>query len=192
MNLEKDHKEWNYQRSILEAILFFSTSEESLRLPTIEEFILSEIINATIEYVGGNAGQIKYNQFRLDRTQHENKICNYFKSEIELNSKRKLNPKIQKSLLSQCEVNFVDPEGPGKIYIQTGLYIHFKGYLGEGICPRIMQSIFSFPQEIIIHVQKEILPSLSKHEIEDLQNIGKIMRKYIDEDINHIQKHIYW
>ena len=54
--------------TILKTLLVSSTTinEEIVGLPTIKQFILSEVINGTIEYVGGNVGQIIYAQQKKD------------------------------------------------------------------------------------------------------------------------------
>src|SRR4030042_5959859 len=91
----QDWKEQDYRRHILEALLVASASD-SFKLPTIKEFILSEIVNGTIEHIGGNAGQIDYQKFRFD-VGFERKLYEYLVSEME-SRPGTLNPKVSKAI----------------------------------------------------------------------------------------------
>jgi len=191
-DFKKDEEEWSYRRHLLEALLVSSVSEDRFRLPTIEEFILSEVVNGTIEYIGGNVGQIDYQKFRFDRNSFERELNKYFEAEMRAHSKGKLNPKFKKAVTKLCEHYYVNPTGPDRPYPYTELYAHFKGFGGGGICPVIMQSSFSLPQETIIRVQREVLPELSNPEKRDVEGISKAMRKYIDRDLEFIGKTYHW
>jgi len=190
LDFKKD-LEWGYRRNLLEALLVSSVSKESFRLPTIKEFILNEVVNGTIEYIGGNAGQIDYKKFRFDRNTFEIELERYFEAEMKAYSKEKLNPKVNKAITKLCKHYFVYPTGPDRPYPHTELYTHFNGF-GAGICPVIMESSFSLPQDTIIRVQRKVLPALSNPEKKDIEGIGKAMRKYIDRDLEFIERTYHW
>lgn len=182
--LDSDRGEWIYQRDILDSLLVSSISEGISRLPSIGEYILSEVVNGTINYAGGEAGQMDYQHLRLSRG-FEEKLFKYFKSEIEENSRDNLDPKIKKTLLKLCSP-FTNS------YWETSLYDHFKGIAGDGICPFPTQSKFSFSPDYLERVQKEVIPSLASSERRDVEGIGKSMRKYIKRDLKFIGKTVMW
>ncbi len=190
------HEEnYRYRDNLFKSILVSSVSEDKPRLPTIEEFILSEVVNATIEYIGGNAGQIDYQKFKKSNVRHtlyEWEINDYLEKEIKAHSEGKLHPRVKESIAKLCERYTVYPY-PERPYHRTELYDVFKGpFSGGRICQVIMRSSFSLPQETIIEVQKKIIPSLSGQEKKDIQGIGKAMRKYIDKDLEYIAHTYYW
>jgi hypothetical protein len=49
MKVDKD--DWSYGHDLLEALLFCSTTKESYFIPTREEFILDEVVSATVDYI---------------------------------------------------------------------------------------------------------------------------------------------
>ena len=191
-DFKKDCKEWSYRKRFLEALLVSSLSENNFRLPTIEEFILSEVVNGTIEYVGGDAGQVDYQGSRLDRSTFEGRLHKYFESEMEAHSKGKLNPKIREAINKLCGCYYVDPTGPDRPYPHTELYDHFRGPFGGGICQVIGRSTFSLPHDTFIKVQEKVLSSLSSPEKKNIIGIGKAMRKYVNRDLEFIGKTYNW
>lgn len=191
-DIKSDREEWSYRRHLLEAFLVSSVSEDSFRFPTIEEFILSELVNGTIEYIGGNAGNIDYQKFTYNRNDFEKELCNYFETEMSAHSKGKLNSDIREAIVELCGHYYVNPTGPDSPYPETELYTHFKGFCGGGICPVITQSSFSLSQDIIANVQKNVLPRFSDSEQKDIVGIGKSMRPYIDRDLEHIKETYLW
>ena len=181
-----DGKRWMYRRRLLEALLVSSTSEVSFRLPTIKDFILSEVVNGTIEYVGGNAGRIRYrrpeevpNGLRFER-----EIFKYFESDLEAHSEGRLDPKVEdavRELSRPC----LERSPPDRPLVSTELYDQFMG--GTGLFPTIMPSRFSLPQESLISAAR-FIPSLPDLERENVEGIGKAMRKYIDDDLKFIRE----
>lgn len=101
-------------------------------------------MNGTIEYTGGNAGQIDYQKFRFNRDSFERELGKYFEGEMESHSKGKLNPKFEKAIVKLCEHYYVSPSGPDSPYPDTELYNHSNGFGEGGICPVIRRSFFFF------------------------------------------------
>lgn len=56
----------------------------------------------------------------------------------------------------------------------------------------IMNSTFSLSQKTLENVKEEIMPKLTNAERRSVEGIGKIMRKYIDEDLEFIKKTYLW
>jgi len=188
-DFKKEIEEMRYRDRILEALLVSSITEDNSRLPTIQEYILSEVVNGTIDYAGGNAGKINYQKFRHDRNKYENELIKYFKEEMS-ETKGEMSPKIRESIQKMTDCHWVYVPEPGDNYPTCELYGCFRGF--GGICPVTFHSSFSLPLELVVRVQKEVLPSLSKDERRDVKGIGKAMRKYINDDLEYIREHYHW
>jgi hypothetical protein len=189
----KEMELWMYRHNILEAILVESMTKNRLRFPTIKEFILSELVNGTIDYIEGKSRQVEYQQFKLKSDIFERELYESFESQMIAHSRGKLNPKVRRALMKLCEDYYVHPTGPdSRPYLHTELYTHFKGFGGGGICPIVMESSFSFPYDAVIRVQKQVIPSLSAPERRDVEGIGRAMGKHIDNDLKFIGRKYHW
>jgi len=189
-NYKKEIEETNYRKSILEALLVSSIKEENSRLPTIKQYILSEVINGTIDYVGGEAGKHYYRAEMIFLESYERMISKYFESEIKSTDK-KLAPKIKKALEKMVECYVINPGWYDRPYTYTDLYNLYKGPF-IGICEVSSHSTFSLPYDLVMKVNNKTMPSFSEEERKDIQGIGKAMRKYIDKDIETIEKTYLW
>ena len=187
---QKKSEESRARRKTLEALLFCSITDKDFRLPTIEEFILSEVVNGTIEYVNGEAGKIDYQTIRFRAGEFEKEITDYFKEEI-AKAKRKLEPKIQEDIEKLIKYEWVYVQEPGDNYPTCEVYEHFKGFFGTGICKAGMESTFSLAYKDAVKIQ-EILPSFTEQQRRDIEGIGKAMRKYINKDLEYIKNTYYW
>jgi len=183
----KDIEPHKYNRNLLEALLVSSISKDDSRFPSIEEFILSEIVNGTIEYIGGNSGQKDYQKLRyIDGFEKE--IGVYFESEMNAHSQEKLDPTIRDALIKLCQYYYENPIGSdANQQPRTELYNHFAE-----ICPVAAQSTFLLHQDNIIRARQEFISKLSDSEKKDIEGIGKTMRKYIDKDVKFIREKYYW
>jgi hypothetical protein len=178
-----------YGRKILEAILVSAIEEEALKLPTLGQFAISELVNGVIDYVGGNSRKILYKDFRMfPRSNHSldkefvDELFKYFKEEV-TPSRGKIDPKV-KGILHFLVL-------PRSMTGDTIFYFNFESGVG-GICPMVTTSTFSLPYTIVFKVKNDILPSLSRTERESVEGIGKSMRSYIKEDLEYINKNFHW
>jgi hypothetical protein len=195
----------NRQR-ILEAVLFLSTTEENYVFPTIEQFVLSELVNGTIAYVRGRAGEVTYQKTGEVGVVYEDLLWKYYEREMStprLNEihapersaqpQRNIFPGLKKIIDELVEYRWVDPGGNDKPYPQTKLYEHFKGFAGlDGICPVRNRSTFELPHGTVMHIERQVLPFLSPEWRGDIEGIAKEMRKFIDEDLKYIRKSYQW
>ncbi|NOQ56259.1 MAG: hypothetical protein GQ477_05655 [Nanohaloarchaea archaeon] len=177
-----------FDRNILQALLYYSTTEDDFMLPTIEEFILSEVVNGTLEYLDRDAGKVRYRTRGFDRNSFEKEIWNYFEEESSL-SDREIDSDVMASIERMASYHIVYPDGPDGPYSTAGLYSCFKTVLPSGAG---MSSTFSLSQEVIYRVKKEVILSLSEAVRGDVEGIGKIMRRYINEDLGYIRKKYRW
>ncbi len=180
MSLNKKWNDFRFRENVLKSILVSSMEEDKLWFPTSPRFILSELVNSTIEHVKGDAGKVKYQDLRLYDDNFEIEIWKYFEGEMEQKS-RFLEPKIEESITKM--VRFFWEDGYDGSFLKTELYSHFD----ENICPLIMDSTFSLPYNIVWDTQNRIIPSFTIKERRDIQEIGKIMRKYIETDLKLIR-----
>jgi len=181
-------EDMEYDRDVLQALLYYSTAEDDFMLPTIEEFVLSEVVNGTLEYLGRDAGKVKYQDFKGGRNSFEKAAWDYFEEESVLSDKE-IDSDVMASISRMANYHIVYPDGPDDPYPKAGLYSTFKSVLLSGAG---MSSTFSLPQEVIYHVQKEVFPSLSGTARVDIEGIGKIMRRHIDEDLVYIGEKYMW
>jgi len=172
-NKEKYKEEYNYKKHFLEAVLVSSISDENSWIPTKKEYILSELINGTIDYIGGQAGKITYNNSRFtdDSDIFELNMHKYLMKNIRSHKNMELGLNIEKVLKNLCSSNSVTEH-------DVELYDFFRE-----ICPVQGPSIFSPSYETVLRVRKEILPSLSLQERANIQGIGYKMRQFMDQDM---------
>jgi hypothetical protein len=186
-SLKTKVEESEIRMNILEAILVSSVDEKNSMLPNIQEFILSEVINGTIDYIGGTSDE-NYVKRRNDQKfgGYEKNIYENLEREIE-KSEKKLSPKVQKAIFKLCKNNTISPDGPAANYTSTDLYEFFRHIL-----PHTFTSKISMPMNLLYHTKHEIYPKLSPEEIQDIEGIGKAMRKHIDIDLEYIRAHYHW
>jgi hypothetical protein len=184
-DLSKKIKDNEYNRQFLEAIIFSSISEKSSEIPTIKEFILSEVINGTIDYIGGNVGKITYQNSTEngENDLFEIKICKYLKQEIHSHNNGLLEPKIMKALNDICKDHYKDFGDESRGCHTTELYDQFLN-----ISQDYEHSIFSPFTDTIPRNKESINHSFSAAEKTNIEGIGKAMRKHVDNDIIYIRK----
>ncbi|MFH1511180.1 MAG: hypothetical protein ABIF10_05795, partial [Candidatus Woesearchaeota archaeon] len=174
---------------LLEAILYCATTEQKPMLPTIEQFVLSELVNGTIQYSGGNAGKLNYQMFLAEPKAFERSMWQYYHQQA---AKGKLSQDVYDSITTLVKYKMVNAGGPDKPFAQTELYTHFKGGAGYEICPVTFSSIFSLPYKTVLRVRNTTLPSYSRKEKEHVEGIGAAMRPFIEQDMEFIKKTYCW
>ena len=187
--------EFEYGRGVLESLLYYGSKDNNFKLPTIEEFILSEVTNGTIDYLTGNGGKVTFKEYERPLPgkgifYFVHSLLKYFKEEIE-SSNKKIDPKVKNAIIKMVQYREVSPY-PDDSYPNTDLYDYFNGPRGTGFCDVYMKSIFSLSYELVNNIENKFLPLLSKPEKGDIEGIGKCMIKYIDEDLEYIKKTYWW
>lgn len=189
-DVAKRIKDSRYRQTVLEALLVVAAPNGN-RLPTIEEFILSEVVNGTLHYVNKKAGEITYAKEKHVGKSYESKLYAHYHKEMK-SAKEKLDADVRTAIDKLVEAVW-SYSPPDDSYYDTDLYWQFKGFAGVGgICPVLMESTFSLPCELVSKVRKEIMPTFSESEKKDVIGIGKAMRKYVKEDLEYIQKQYWW
>lgn len=205
---KKEREQFEYEKRILEAILYFSRDDKcGMLLPTIEEFVLSEIVNGTIDYIAGEAGKVLYRQKAINpRASFEKDLYSYFEEKMQ-KSGDKIDEKIRNALLGMTKPKVVYVPEPSDNYIFCRLYHYYKGFAGSGgICNVISSSKHYLSHDVMQRVEfilpdapaydfeglKYATPKLSSSEFESVKGIGKAMRKFVNKDIEYIKNHYFW
>lgn len=177
---------------VLHGVLFFASNEGKLTMPSVEKFILSEVVNGTIAYIGGEAGRVTSLNHRLMPSGFEVQLWQYFQTEMDAHSKGKLNPRIRKAIYGLCEPHRrLEPAPDRGIYLSTELYAHFNG-VGHRFCGTFSQSTFSPEAGLIYHLKEEVLPEFSGAELRSIQGIGEAARPFVEEDVRYIRERFHW
>jgi len=172
------------RRHFLEALLLTSVTPEQPLLPSIKEFILSEVAQGTLEYIGGDPGRVLYRGNPNDDSFEKN-LFDSLEKELRAHPGR-LSSDAERNIRTLCEPYRVDPPRD-RPYVSTELY-EFFGTGFSPICTESSSSTFSLPYHTVIRLQNEVIPSFSGNVLRDIQGIGKAMRIYIALDIQHIKE----
>lgn len=177
-----------FNRSILEVIIYFASKKGEKVLPTIHEFILSEIVAATIEYVTGEEQISTFNRSSfgevpdLDWEWKTNEAM----ETTRLAGGRPLNPILGAALK---ELTFLrhttDAMGDGGW--GSDLYLDW-----QLICPVIMRSTFSLSVAFVGKVKKEVIPKIDAKTIRQCRSIAELMKRKIDDDVALIGRRYHW
>lgn len=186
-DFKKDFKLFRLSKKVLDSLLVASI-EGNATLPTIEQFILSEVINGTTSYIGGRASTIKYPNF-LDENTFLREMHEYFTEQLKAKGD-KLAPQTKAALESMLKPK-PQHAPPDRPYLTTDLYQHFKG-MASDICPVTHISSFSLSFDLVQKTRTETIPSFSEKERRDIVGIGRAMRPFINEDLTYIREHYHW
>ncbi len=186
--VSKEVQESVKRSRILEAILVSSTSRESFRFPAKKEYILSELVNATIECLGGKPRKVTYSQFHGYFTnigEYEKRLLDYFETEVS-KLKKEIHPDLIESIRILTGSKLIPPScGLYEPELKCELYEEIDGTFG--LCrARAMESSFSLTQAVLFSTES-FLEENSEYR-EDIINLGKVMRKHIDKDFKEMKK----
>ncbi len=175
------------RRIVLETLLYYATEKGEKVLPTMGEFVLSEVSSAVIEYLTEKECNFAYRRYGNDNLWEWLSGNNKLIERVVRDFGGKLNADLQKTLMSLIRVSF-DHDGAGdRVYFcwLTALY-------KRCICDCRIKSTFSLSVEFIRKVENKTIPLLDEETIKHCQAIAKIMKKYINRDIEFIKKTYYW
>ncbi len=190
---EERHKKWDLERRVLKAIIYHARTPANSTLPTIQEYILAEVVNATVEYATGNKGALDYTEFsHIPRygESFELKVLEYYQEQMQ--GEQKLNAETRIALDGLLEPH--EHSGARELftpYDDNHLENYWKGWWDTGICKVRMSSTFSLDERTLREMRKE-LSSLTKDSRKDCVQIGRLMRPYIRHDLKEIAAHYFW
>lgn len=191
-SLKEFFRKGEFQGHILEVLVYFASSMGKNRLPTIQEFILSEVVAATIEYLTGKEYIFTYH--RMENGKEYITVADGWEWKTnEALSKAlkqcgdKLNPPFREAIAELTKLTIHHDQTGGRGY-DSWLYTYYK----LSICQSWMVSTFSFSVEFINKVKKDIIPSLEPETLKHCKAIARIMKKYVKQDIELIKRRYHW
>jgi hypothetical protein len=191
-SIKEFFRKGNYQGRVLEVLVYFASDKGEKSLPTIEEFILSEVVAATIEYLTGKEYLFTYHRSEngeesVVSAEHWEWKANEAMAEAVKQFGGKLNSPLKEALQEMTELIMHFDETGGRGY-ESPLYHYYK----YQICQSWFVSIFSLPTEFVKKVERETISSLEPETIKHCAAIAKIMDKYIKRDLNLIKNRYHW
>jgi hypothetical protein len=182
----KSLREYHRRRDLFKSILVSTTTEETSTTPWVREFIFDELVNGTIEYIGGEAGKIRYQDGHPESPNFERSLAKCLREEIEKN------PKILPAMLRDYLLTMVDHTFTNPTCINEGeTNCELYGHLAP-IPHLYAHSRSRLDSDLIAKVRNEILPSFSEREKKAIVGIGKAMRVFMNKDLEYIAKTYHW
>jgi len=181
-----------FQGHILEVLVYFASNMGKNRLPTIQEFILSEVVAATIEYLTGKEHIFTYH--RMENGKEYITVADGWgwKTNEALDKALeqfgdKLNPPFREAIaeLTKLTIHYDQTKRRG---YDSWLYTYYK----HSICQNWMVSTFPPSVEFINKVEKDVIPSLDSETRQYCKAIACIMKKYIKQDIELIKRRYHY
>jgi len=178
----------------LQAILASSVmAEEPLKgrnilFPTDRRFVIDEFVNGTLQYIGGDAGHIRFRHYyRCESVPcFEHILVKHFERELTAAAK-KLDPNIEHDIRKLIGTYSVYGGALDDDYFHNKLYLYFDWIKDIGIHKYLWDSEFEIWTDVIKGVREKVLPSFSCPERRDIEGIGKAMRWFIKEDLAFIE-----
>jgi len=186
-DFEQKIERYDGRRNLFESFLVCSMQKGRKEFPTIEKFLLSELINGVVTYVGGKVEQVDYWAYYFgDGGLEEKLVKEIFQREMTEERRKKIQPKIMRAIDKMINYSYVSPSG---LSFDTFPYCEVYGFAGD---------IFGVPKPIsyltdnVINRADEMLTSLKEQERENVYGIGRVMRPFIEQDIDYIKRVYFW
>jgi len=188
----KGLKKADFQGRILKVLVYFASDMGRIKLPTIEQFVLSEVVAATIEYLTGDEYLFTYR-----RTQDGKELpgvadgWEWRTNEAMVQALEqfgsKLNPSLREAIKELTHLEFYSDGIMTKGYLNM-IYTTFK----HAICHSWLISTFSLSVEFIEEVRRSVIPSLNPETLRHCQTIAEIMKGYVERDVDLIKRRYHW
>lgn len=149
---------------IFDAIIFFSTIDGDERLPTDTDYILKPFRNSVFHYITEKLPEI------LDTGDLH--VWDNLKKIVD-GSGEKLEPKIKDSVLSLLKPKWFGDYGHECGYSYAFEDHYLTGVMGAMRRPTTMSS------EAETNALMRVIPNLSRHQLRNAVDIGRLLRKYI-------------
>lgn len=177
--------------NILEAVIYFASNKGKMRLPTIEEFVLSELVTSTGEYLSGRKDFSGYFR-RRENGKHclHNDNWQIKMSQFVEDLFSKFGGKLPREFSEALKqlVTLEHQYSHGEKWWDCLLYDFYKD---QTKC-NPMISTFSLSVEFVDRVESNILFLLTQEEIEHIKAIASCMERYVEEDLEFIKKQYHW
>ena len=174
------------KRDLVSTLLLSYSVGQSI--PKAEEYVLSELVNGTIDYAGGDAGLLAYNEMRSD-PRYEEIMYDYLEEELR-HAPKDISPNIESAILDLC-APYMAHNPPDQPCMWTELY-DILGIPGwpTGTMRTDNGHTYMFTVDALER-KNDLLKRFSAPERDDIEGIASSMRKYLDEDICFIREMIH-
>lgn len=175
---EKD----KFEHIVLEGLLFLASEKGSTPLPSLEAYLASSIVAGTYEYVTGQEFQEGHTEclgFNRDPW-----ICRINKGLEVLDGQNKFNPALAEAINSWARIRWMHDHGESWWESEIRYWLMFGGH-------NRMQSTFALAVPQAREIEKD-LEALDPDTLRHMTNIAEIMKKYIQRDLEYIDKHYRW
>ncbi len=183
-NFKAEIKAYKQRRELFETFLVSPMNSGKKEFPTIGKFLLSELVNGTISFVGGSAGKVDNHRYYFERGGFEKTLIPYFQEQMTEERRAKIDSAVIEPIekmikygwANKCNPYF-DPTPVCEVY-------------------EFASNIFEVPHSVsfltidVSDRANRTLESLTKKQREQVQGIGKAMRPFIEEDMIYIKKNI--
>jgi|SRR3989338_1781152 len=171
--------ETEFRYAVFEGLLYLASDRGVNPLPSMWEFITSEIIGGTYEYVTDTEFKYPWRNFR------NSDWVNVVNKHIEiLDGQNKFNPALAESIKHWTLAGWSRDHGECWWDNQIRFWFLFGGHIH-------MQSTFALTVPQAREIEAD-LASLDPDTRRHMENIAEIMKKYLKEDIEHIRAHYHW
>lgn len=184
MNL-KEFKESNeFQERIIKVLFVLASQGGKLKLPTLKEYALSELIGAVVEHITGKECHLHFD--KVDYGDWGENIRKNFEESIKNNH---FTDKLERALRGLVDIHWENDElgdGEWECWAMTIYSISVRD------CNGWSGSTFSLLPKFIQSVEEEDMPLLGEDILQHCQKIAGIMTKYIEKDLAYIKEHYCW
>ncbi|QQG39786.1 MAG: hypothetical protein HYS81_05495 [Candidatus Aenigmatarchaeota archaeon] len=185
---EKEFHESERRRDILRTLLVESMTER-YTVPSPKEFILDEVVNATLAHGGSEKAdrirQTDYRRGKGDPMSYEHELFEVLEGELKTIRKR-IESRILDGVVKMASPYMVRSP-PDRPHQEVELYT-----LWESIRPPTMQSSWAVPHRMVANVKNKILPAMSEAERRSVLGIAEEMKPRMSHDFAYIRKHFMW
>ena len=172
-------KEVGFRHSILEGLMYSASDRGQNKLPSKWEFITSEIVGAVYEYLTGDEFKQEYREHRGPYDDHWVDIVN--KHLLALDGQRRFSQSLAGALLYWLHLDWKYDRGESWWEGQIRHWFLFGFRQG-------FDSTFA----LTVPEAKQFEEGLQKLDSDTrrhLENIAEIMKKYVQRDIEYIERH---
>ncbi len=180
--MERENVEYNH--AVFEGLLYFASEKGSNNLPSQWEFLTSEIVGGTYEYILGREFNDTWQRFK-GPLMSDLWVYRLNKSLNVVDGRRvnQLNCDLAKAIRYWTELDWKMDHGESWWDNSIRYYFLFGGIH--------MNSTYALtvPQVKLI---EENLANLDQDTLNHTQGIGQLMKKYLEADLQYIREHYYW
>lgn len=171
-----------FDYNIDEILLTIASDYGKKPLPNIKEALYCNIVNAVLEYMNdkGEKQLGSYHDFFMVSWERK---ANALLEEVFKDFGQSLHPKLKNSLEHMLKQHHSYERG------ESWYSSNFENWMR--FWPRPITSIF-FLTVPFVESAKEMLSVLEPKIKEQCEAIGKLMQKYVNEDIGYIRTHYHW